>query len=84
VLATAYFVRPIAALEDARASVLWQDRSTLDDMLVRTVHSAGAKLMVWTVDDPDEMARFIRWGVDGICTNYPERARRAVDASRAA
>ena len=84
VLATAYFVRPIVALEDARASVLWQDRSTLDEMLVRTMHGAGAKLMVWTVDDPDEMTRFIRWGVDGICTNYPERARRAVDASRAA
>ena len=24
------------------------------------------------------------WGVDGICTNYPDRARRLVDASRAA
>ena len=84
VLATAYFVRPVAALEDARASVLWQDRSLADEMLVRTVHGAGAKLIVWTVDEPAEITRLVGWGVDGICTNFPEPARRVVDAHRAA
>jgi glycerophosphoryl diester phosphodiesterase len=84
VLASAYFVRPIAALEDARASILWQERLTADELLVRTVHGAGARLFVWTVDDPGEMTRLVTWGVDGICTNFPDRARRAVDAPQAA
>jgi len=36
------------------------------------------------VDSPSDMERFVRMGVDGICTNHPERGRRIVDASRAA
>jgi glycerophosphoryl diester phosphodiesterase len=84
VLATAYFVRPITALEDARASILWEERSLADEILVRTVHGVGAKVIVWTVDEPSDLARFVAWGVDGICTNFPARARQAVDAPRAA
>jgi glycerophosphoryl diester phosphodiesterase len=34
---------------------------------------------VWTCDEPDDIRRFAEWGVDGICTNVPEVARRALD-----
>ena len=84
VLTSAYLVRPLSAMEDAGASVLWQERSVSDDLLVRTVHGAGARIFVWTVDEPGDMARFVAWGVDGICTNFPARGRAAVDAPRAA
>lgn len=76
--------QPRQTLVDAGATTLWQERATLTRELIQTVHEAGARVFVWTVDDPEEMTRLIGWGVDGICTNYPERARRAVDASRAA
>ena len=75
---------PKQTLEDAKAQTLWQEQGTLDEQLVKTVHGLGATIFAWTVDDPPDMARFVRWGVDGICTNHPERARRVVDASRAA
>jgi glycerophosphoryl diester phosphodiesterase len=74
----------LAALQRARASILWQDRSGAVEPLVRDMHAAGIQLFVWTVDAPAEMTRFLAWGVDGICTNFPERARRAVDAHHAA
>ena len=75
---------PKQTLEDASAQTLWQERSTLDEPLVKTVHGLGASIIAWTVDNPDDMERLVRRGVDGICTNHPERARRVVDASRAA
>ncbi|HWC72659.1 MAG TPA: glycerophosphodiester phosphodiesterase [Gemmatimonadales bacterium] len=74
---------PRQTLADALAQTLWQERSTLDERLVQTVHGLGASIIAWTVDMPADMERFTRWGVDGICTNHPERARRVVDAQAA-
>jgi glycerophosphoryl diester phosphodiesterase len=88
VLMGAYPVRPLSAMEDAGASILWQERTLTDELLVRAVHGAAgrARLFVWTVDEPPDLTRFVAWGVDGICTNFPARARQAVDggAPRAA
>jgi len=75
---------PKQTLEDASAQTLWQERATLDEALVKTVHGLGAGIIAWTVDNPGDMERLVSWGVDGLCTNHPERARRVVDASRAA
>jgi len=80
VLSSSYPVRPLAALKDAGAAILWQERTVADEMLVRTLHDAGMSLFVWTVDEPADLARFVAMGVDGICTNVPARARQAVDA----
>ncbi len=74
---------PRQTLDDASAQTLWQERSTLDEALVKAVHGVGAGIFAWTVDNPGDMERLVRWGVDGICTNHPERARPIVDASRA-
>jgi glycerophosphoryl diester phosphodiesterase len=84
VLSSSYPVRPLAALQDAGASILWQERTVTDEMLVRALHDAAARVFVWTVDEAADLARFIALGVDGLCTNVPARARQAVDASRAA
>lgn len=84
VLSSSYPVRPLAALDDAAASILWQERTVTDDMLVRTLHDARRTLFVWTVDEPADLVRFVALGVDGLCTNFPARARHAVDAPRAA
>ena len=74
---------PKQTLEDASAQTLWQERSTLDEQLVKAVHGLGAEIIAWTVDNPADMERLVRWGVGGICTNHPERARRVVDARAA-
>jgi glycerophosphoryl diester phosphodiesterase len=74
---------PKQTLEDASAQTLWQERSTLDEQLVKTVHDMGAGVIAWTVDNPADVERFARWGVEGICTNQPAQARRVVDAQAA-
>ena len=74
---------PKQTLDDAGAQTLWQEQSTLDETLVKTVHDLGAQVIAWTVDNPSEMERLVTLDVDAICTNHPERARPIVDGSRA-
>ena len=39
---------------------------------VRKLQRKGHLVVVWTVDDPEEMAQVIGRGVDGIITNRPD------------
>ncbi len=41
--------------------------------LVEHIHREGMKVLVWTVDSPDEIARAKEMGVDGIISNFPDR-----------
>jgi glycerophosphoryl diester phosphodiesterase len=79
VLSASYPVRPLVALADAGATILWQERTLVDQALVGALHDANMEVIVWTVDDPADMERLLALGVDGICTNRPEIGRRAVD-----
>ena len=74
---------PRQTLETAKAQTLWPERTLVDERLVQTVHGLRGGIIVWTVDHPDDMVRLVRLGVDGICTNHPERARPIVDARAA-
>lgn len=80
VLSASYPVHPVRCMEDADASVLWQQWKHVDEALLEAVHGAGMQVYVWTVDDPEQIRRLLAMGVDGLCTNYPERARAAVDS----
>lgn len=42
--------------------------------LVRECHLMGLALMAWTMDEPADIARMIDLRVDGLVSNYPERA----------
>lgn len=80
VLSVSYPVRPLVSLQDVGAVALWQDRALVDEDLAAVLHADGAQLIVWTVDEPVEMARLAGIGVDGVCTNRPDVGRRTVDA----
>lgn len=41
--------------------------------LVSAMHAEGVAMLAWTVDAPDEWARLVEAGVDGIITNRPDR-----------
>ncbi|MBQ5983740.1 MAG: calcineurin-like phosphoesterase C-terminal domain-containing protein [Bacteroidales bacterium] len=36
-------------------------------------HEHGIKVVPWTVDEPEDIARMISYGVDAIISNYPDR-----------
>jgi glycerophosphoryl diester phosphodiesterase len=48
-------------------------RRNLTEPLLREAKALGLKVLPWTVNDPEEMRRLVRWGVDGLITDYPDR-----------
>lgn len=48
--------------------------------LLDTTHATGVEVHVWTVNDPDDMARLLSSGVDGLVTDRTDLALRAVAA----
>ena len=41
----------------------------------------GLRVVVWTVNDPEDMRRLLAAGVDGIITDYPDRLRQVMAAA---
>jgi len=41
--------------------------------IVHSAHESGLTVSVWTVDEEEDLKRMIRFGVDRIITNYPDR-----------
>ena len=41
---------------------------------VEDAHRRGLRVFVYTVNDPADLARMRAWGVDGVFTDFPERA----------
>lgn len=66
---TPFLVRPLLAL--TRASDLVPHHSLVTSGCVRAAHARGAAVVTWTVDDPVELARVERAGVDAVVTNDP-------------
>jgi glycerophosphoryl diester phosphodiesterase len=46
----------------------------VDEDLVQKVHEKNMKLIPWTVNEVKDMRKLIAMGVDGIITDYPDRA----------
>ncbi len=47
---------------------------------IEAAHSLGLEVHVWTVNDPYEIRRLLGLGVEGIITDYPDRALAALKA----
>jgi glycerophosphoryl diester phosphodiesterase len=39
---------------------------------VRAAHERNLHVEPWTIDDPEQLKRYIEWGVDGIITDRPD------------
>ncbi len=70
-------VRPLAPalvkplLARARATVLVLHHGLVSAAAVRQAHARGAAVVTWTVDEPDDLDRVEKAGVDAVVTNNP-------------
>jgi glycerophosphoryl diester phosphodiesterase len=57
----------------ADRTVIWSPRaSTVDAASIAGAHEAGHTVIPWTVSDPEEIARLVAAGVDGLITDRPD------------
>jgi len=61
----------LLALSTSRATALVLHHSLVGKSAVRRAHDRGAAVVTWTVDDPQDLARVERAGVDAVVTNDP-------------
>lgn len=68
----------------AAGGAIWSPyHGDLTDELVKEAHALDLKVLPWTVNSEADIRRLIRWGVDGIISDYPDRLRRVADAMNA-
>jgi glycerophosphoryl diester phosphodiesterase len=72
----------LADFEDAPGLVaaaggkIWSPNfNDLNQHLLQRARALELRVIPWTVNDIQDMARLIDWGVDGIITDYPDRLR---------
>ena len=61
----------------AQAAGLWAlhpNHAYVTPELVAKAHAAGLAVNAWTANDPADIAALLAAGVDGICSDFPERA----------
>ena len=68
--------RTVQAAGCSTWAVFW--RNVTPEMIAEA-HALKLKLIPWTVNDAAEIERLAALGVDGIITDYPDRARKALD-----
>jgi len=62
-----------AAGTELGAQVLSLDRDFADATLIADAHARGMRVYVYTVNEPEDIARFRAQGVDGVFTDFPGR-----------
>jgi glycerophosphoryl diester phosphodiesterase len=50
----------------------WRD---IDVPRIKQAHELGMKVIAWTVNKPEDMAQVLTLPIDGLITDYPDRAR---------
>ncbi len=50
--------------------------------VVDRLHGEGLRVFVWTVNAEEEMRRLVKWGVDGVITNWPDRLLRVLGRAK--
>jgi len=59
-----------------RAQTIHFSRRLITEDKIARVHQEGFCVYAYTVDAPNQMARFIKMGINGLFTNYPDRLYR--------
>jgi glycerophosphoryl diester phosphodiesterase len=70
----------LARMVKAAGGKIWSPYfGDIDSGKVTEAQSLGLKVVVWTVNEVHDIEQMLDWKVDGIITDYPDRARTVMD-----
>lgn len=74
------FLAPLAWMraDCVQMPEFYRGRRMLTPRLVKELHAKGLQVHIWTVNEVADMQRLLDWGVDGLITDYPDRAARVL------
>ncbi|MCK5368320.1 MAG: hypothetical protein KAQ62_07190, partial [Cyclobacteriaceae bacterium] len=49
------------------------NRQVVNKRFMEAAHARNLRVHVWTINDVDSMKQYLKIGVDGIMTDYPDR-----------
>jgi len=64
---------PAELVQRADAQIYCPGYLFVDEEQIAQVHEAGYQVLPWTVNEPAHWERLLRWRVDGITTDFPDR-----------
>jgi glycerophosphoryl diester phosphodiesterase len=67
-------VEAISVAKELGAVAINPNYKNVTSKNVEALHEAGFKVYAWTVNEKEDIEAMRRYGVDGIFTNFPERA----------
>jgi glycerophosphoryl diester phosphodiesterase len=76
-----FAIRTIPSYLTRGYNVISLRKTTVNEELVAACHEQGLRVYVWTLDDEDEMRKFIAWGADGIYSNRPGVLKKLVQSA---
>jgi len=69
----------VARMVKAAGGTIWSPHfADVDQAKVKIAQELGFKVVVWTVNQPQDIERTLDWKVDGIISDYPNRVRDAM------
>ena len=69
----------VPALVAAAGCAVWSpNHASLTRERLADAKTRGLRVVPWTVNDPADMGRLVDWSVDGLITDYPDRARKVL------
>lgn len=74
---------PVAAAVAIGATAISPEHAITTPGLVDDAHAAALPVIVWTVNAPEDMTRFIKYGADAMVTDYPDLLQHVLSASPA-
>jgi glycerophosphoryl diester phosphodiesterase len=68
-------------VRDSQCNYLGLGIGSLDEQQIREVRSEGCGVIVWTVDEADELPLLCKLGIDGVVSNFPDRIMQSLSES---